>query len=95
MSHSRPTCVALVLAFVCVFNPQAFAQDFPRRPVTVIVPFPPGGSSDGMMRALAKATEKHLGQTIVIETRLAEMARLRRRKWPLSLSRTGTHLRKL
>jgi len=48
-----------------------------------------------MMRALAKATEKHLGQTIVIETRLAEMARLRRRKWPLSLSRTGTHLRKL
>jgi tripartite-type tricarboxylate transporter receptor subunit TctC len=45
------------------------AQDFPSRPVTLIVPWPAGGTTDVGMRALATATEKHLGQSIVIENR--------------------------
>jgi tripartite-type tricarboxylate transporter receptor subunit TctC len=45
------------------------AQPFPSRPVTLIVPWPAGGSTDQVMRALAISTEKHLGQTIVIENR--------------------------
>ena len=45
------------------------AQDFPVRPVTLIVPWPAGGTTDVGMRALASATEKHLGQPIVIENR--------------------------
>jgi tripartite-type tricarboxylate transporter receptor subunit TctC len=47
----------------------ATAQNFPSRPVTLIVPFPAGGSTDINLRALATATEKHLGQSIVIENR--------------------------
>src|SRR5215470_5452889 len=47
----------------------AQAQDFPARPVTLIVPWPAGGTTDVGMRALASATEKHLGQSIVIENR--------------------------
>jgi tripartite-type tricarboxylate transporter receptor subunit TctC len=47
----------------------AQAQQFPTRPVTLIVPWPAGGSSDIGMRALAAATEKHLGQSIVIENK--------------------------
>lgn len=48
----------------------AFAQDsFPSRPVTLIVPFPAGGTADSVFRALAKATEPHLGQSIVIENK--------------------------
>jgi tripartite-type tricarboxylate transporter receptor subunit TctC len=47
----------------------ADAQSFPTRPVTLIVPWPAGGSTDVGMRALASATEKHLGQPIVIENR--------------------------
>lgn len=47
----------------------AQAQDFPARPVTLIVPWPAGGTTDVGMRALASATEKHLGQPIVIENR--------------------------
>jgi tripartite-type tricarboxylate transporter receptor subunit TctC len=47
----------------------AQAQNFPVRPVTLIVPWPAGGTTDLGMRALASATEKHLGQPIVIENR--------------------------
>jgi tripartite-type tricarboxylate transporter receptor subunit TctC len=45
------------------------AQDFPTRPVTLIVPFAAGGTTDTGLRALAAATEKHLRQSIVIENR--------------------------
>ena len=58
----------LAAAFVA-FAAVAQAQQFPTRPVTLIVPWPPGGSTDIAMRALARATEKHLGQSIVIENR--------------------------
>jgi tripartite-type tricarboxylate transporter receptor subunit TctC len=47
----------------------AAAQDFPSRPVTLIVPYAAGGTTDIGLRALAAATEKHLGQSITIENR--------------------------
>ena len=58
----------LAAAFIA-FAGIAQAQQFPTRSVTLIVPWPPGGSTDIAMRALAQATEKHLGQSIVIENR--------------------------
>ena len=58
----------LAAAFIA-FGGIAQAQQFPTRAVTLIVPWPPGGSTDIGMRALAAATEKHLGQPIVIENR--------------------------
>jgi tripartite-type tricarboxylate transporter receptor subunit TctC len=57
---------ALALA---AWSGAAQAQNFPARPVTLIVPWPAGGTTDVGMRALASATEKHLGQSIVIENR--------------------------
>jgi tripartite-type tricarboxylate transporter receptor subunit TctC len=59
----------LVLALGCVAAPSLHAQPFPSRPVTLIVPWPAGGSTDQVMRALATATEKYLGQPIVIENK--------------------------
>jgi tripartite-type tricarboxylate transporter receptor subunit TctC len=47
----------------------AQAQQFPSRPVTLIVPFAAGGTTDVGLRSLASATEKHLGQPIVVENR--------------------------
>ncbi len=61
--------VVLLAAAIMAFVTGAQAQQFPTRPVTLIVPWPPGGSTDIAMRALASATEKHLGQPIVIENR--------------------------
>src|SRR4051794_21807005 len=56
----------------------AQAQKFPA-PVTLIVPWPQGGSTDIAMRALATVTENHLGQLIVIENRGGATGTLRRR----------------
>src|SRR5512132_1010388 len=58
------------LLLACTFASAVFAQSYPQaRPVTLIVPWPPGGSTDLSMRALAILAEKPLGQHIVIETR--------------------------
>jgi tripartite-type tricarboxylate transporter receptor subunit TctC len=46
--------------------PVALAQSFPSRPVNVIVPFPPGGNTDIMARALQNEMSKALSQTMVI-----------------------------
>ena len=42
------------------------AQAFPNRPITLVLPFPPGGSFDPILRTLCQAAEKELGQTIVL-----------------------------
>ena len=55
------------LALLTVVSMTAAAQGFPTRPVTLIVPFPPGGPSDALARAVALRMGKNLGQTVVIE----------------------------
>ena len=45
------------------------AQAFPSRPIKYICPWPPGGSTDAVMRALAESAGKVLGQSIVIENK--------------------------
>ncbi len=47
----------------------SFAQAYPNKPVTLIVPWPPGGSTDRHLRALAEIASKHLGQNIVVENK--------------------------
>src|SRR5579864_5707967 len=43
------------------------AQTYPTRPITIIVPFPPGGVSDVMARLMAEPMRAFLGQPIVVE----------------------------
>src|SRR5437016_1099923 len=43
------------------------AQDYPSRPISVIVPFPPGGASDVVARIVTNEMSKTLGQSMVIE----------------------------
>jgi tripartite-type tricarboxylate transporter receptor subunit TctC len=61
--------VAIAVAVSGFISLAAAQQNFPTRPVTLIVPWPAGGTTDIGMRALATATERHLGQSIVIENR--------------------------
>src|ERR1700739_2954890 len=45
----------------------AFAEDYPTRPITMIVPFPAGGATDTLARFLGEKMRPVLGQPIVIE----------------------------
>lgn len=47
----------------------AGAQGYPNRPITLIVPWPAGGSTDTHLRKLAEIAGKHLGQSIIVENR--------------------------
>ena len=47
----------------------AAAQQFPSKPVTLIVPWPAGGVTDLAMRALAEATGKYLGQSVIVDNK--------------------------
>ena len=47
----------------------ASAQEFPAKPITLIVPWPAGGPTDITMRAMAESAAKHLGQPIIIENK--------------------------
>lgn len=47
----------------------AAAQAFPAKPITMVVPFPPGGLADIVGRPVAEAMGRDLGQTVVIENR--------------------------
>ena len=46
----------------------AFAQSFPSKPVTLVSPFPPGGSTDTAARIMAEYMRAPLGQTVAVET---------------------------
>ncbi len=62
--------VAGILAGLSIFLPGfVAAQDFPDRPVTMIVPFPPGGVADQTARPTASAMEKILKQPVVVTNR--------------------------
>jgi tripartite-type tricarboxylate transporter receptor subunit TctC len=47
----------------------AFAQSYPAKPVRLIVPFPPGGTTDLIARVVQPKFQEHLGQQILIENR--------------------------
>jgi tripartite-type tricarboxylate transporter receptor subunit TctC len=55
-------------AMVCAVAP-AFAADFPDHPITMIVPFPPGGVADTVGRPIADALSRELGTAVVIENK--------------------------
>ena len=61
----------LAFAFVVVATAVGFGpsvgQDFPTRPVTIIVPFPPGGAFDATARILAERMRVSLGQPVIVE----------------------------
>ena len=58
--------IAIAFAALASFT-SASAETYPSRPITMIVPFPPGGLSDVVGRILAEGMRTSLGQTVVIE----------------------------
>jgi tripartite-type tricarboxylate transporter receptor subunit TctC len=66
MNRVRALAVSIVAA--CLFAASAAsAQTYPNRPITMIVPFPPGGATDAIARIIQDPLQKALGQPIVVE----------------------------
>jgi tripartite-type tricarboxylate transporter receptor subunit TctC len=63
---SRTLAAALVLL---ALSPCAFADDYPNRPVRLIIPFPPGGSNDVVGRLVAQQLSVKLGQQVYVDNR--------------------------
>ena len=65
----RLAAVALSFTAVLLAAAPSGAQDFPTKPIRMIVPVPPGGTGDMVSRLFANAASKDLGQSIVVENR--------------------------
>jgi len=60
--------VALSVALACT-GLSAVAQTYPSKPITMVVPFPPGGVADTVGRPVAEAMSRYLKQSIVVENK--------------------------
>jgi tripartite-type tricarboxylate transporter receptor subunit TctC len=75
-ARSSPLGAALILlrllavsVLALSFATRAYGDDYPSRPIHVVVPFSPGGAVDGPMRLIAQELGKRLGQPVVVENK--------------------------
>lgn len=61
--------VILLAAVILLVAGDVYAQNYPSKPIHMIVPFAPGGASDFAARMISPALSKELGQQIVVENR--------------------------
>ena len=66
---ARAWSALLAMAAVTALASSALAQTYPSRPVIMVVPFPPGGNTDLMARALQTEMTKALGQSVIISNK--------------------------
>jgi tripartite-type tricarboxylate transporter receptor subunit TctC len=65
-AHTGTIALALVVGLLA---PAIHAQNYPSRPLRVLVPLAPGGGMDTVTRALAQSLSESLGQTVVVDNR--------------------------
>jgi tripartite-type tricarboxylate transporter receptor subunit TctC len=61
--------VAAMMAGMALCSSMATAAEFPSQPIRIIVPFPPGASTDVVTRLVAEELRRSLGQTVIVENR--------------------------
>jgi tripartite-type tricarboxylate transporter receptor subunit TctC len=66
---AMPTLLRTLCIGLAVAGGAATAQTYPTKPVTLVVPFPPGGTTDVLARALAERLTQSLGQTVIVESK--------------------------
>ena len=69
MNHRALGHCLVVFLILCAFNLPAYTQTFPIKPISLVVPAPPGGVVDATGRLLGEAMSRQLGQPVVIDNR--------------------------
>jgi len=95
--HKLASTVAVMLA---LFASSAIAQSYPTRPITIIVPYPPGGPTDVVARIIAERMRVPLGQPVIVENvaggsgniGVGRVARASPDGYTLSLGNNGSHV---
>src|SRR5216684_897045 len=96
----KPRSAAFALAAVFTGLSAALAQNYPSRPVTMVVPFAAGGPVDTIARIVGTPMGKTLGQTILVENvvgasgtlGVGRVARAAPDGYTLSIGHWGTHV---
>jgi tripartite-type tricarboxylate transporter receptor subunit TctC len=91
---------AIIAAIVVHMAGGALAQTFPTRPITLVVPYPPGGPTDVVARILAERMRVTLSQPVIVENvaggsgniGVAKVARAAADGYTLSLGNSGSHV---
>jgi tripartite-type tricarboxylate transporter receptor subunit TctC len=60
---------ASLAVMAALFSAAAHAQSFPSKPITLIVPFPPGGTTDVLARSLGEKLSQAIGQPVIVESK--------------------------
>jgi tripartite-type tricarboxylate transporter receptor subunit TctC len=98
--NARAILAVAVCAAAALHAPVALAQAWPTKPLRLMVPFPPGGSTDIVARIVAQKMGERLGQSIVIENRggaggtigTAQVAKAAPDGYSLTVASTSTHV---
>lgn len=65
----RTLAMAIVGAGALAVVPVVSAENYPNKPITIIVPFPPGGPTDVLARAIGQKMSENWGQPVLVENR--------------------------
>ena len=99
MRHVLPRAIAVLVALGFAAPPVAAQDDYPRRPITLIVPFAAGGPTDVISRIASDHMSRTLGQPIIIEnivgaggtTASTRAARASPDGYSIEMGHMGTH----
>ena len=93
---------SLVVAALTAAMPAAHAQDYPSKPITIIVPYAPGSGMDSMSRVIAQELSERLKQPVVIDNKpgangtlgAAALTRAAPDGYTLGMGNAGTNMRR-
>jgi tripartite-type tricarboxylate transporter receptor subunit TctC len=69
MRFKQVMALAAAVVVTAAVSPIAVAQDFPTKPINIVVPFPPGGSNDVLARVLGQKMSESFGQPVIVQNK--------------------------